>query len=191
MTVKYDPGSGIISTALRIKATVLVDVLGSFTFYWLLVFHTGVKVAVIQGYFDPEEYKIPLPMGLTGITGSLMTFFVCFYNGNVFGRFNKLYELVKNMNEQCLYAVAQLHRELNDIGTLRKVTRMLLASCFIFFFERTADDDQPEGQNISEEEWDQIRVLELLSAEEEKMLKDLRRFSELAQLEAKPSALSL
>ena len=52
---------------------------------------------VIPGYFS----FIYRNRGTTGFqstraAGSLMTFFVCFYNQHVFGRYNKLYNLTKS-----------------------------------------------------------------------------------------------
>jgi len=149
MTVEYDPNAGIICTAFRIKSTVVVQVLAKAEFWILLVSHLFISASYKLEYYSPESFHLELAMGLTGITGSLMTFFVVFYNGNVFARYNKLYELTKNMNEFCLYAVSIITREITDKNLQRKLSRMLLASAFLFFFERTQSSD--DG-NISKAE---------------------------------------
>jgi predicted membrane chloride channel (bestrophin family) len=97
-----------------------------------------------------------------------MTFFVVFYNGHVFARSNRLYELTKNMNEFCLYAASIFSREIADKNMVRKLARLLIASAFLFFFERTEADS---NGNISEAEWGQIARLGLLTKREIKSLK--------------------
>lgn len=167
--MEYDASAGIICTAFRLKSTVVMQVFGKPEFYFLFVLHSGIAYAFKAGYYDPSLWNLELAMGLTGITGSLMTFFVVFYNGNVFARYNKLYELTKNMNESCLYAVSIISREISDKNLVRKLTRMLLASAFLFFFERTESSD--DG-NISAREWNQLKNLGLLNDEETELLKD-------------------
>jgi len=96
-------------------------------------------VAVKLDFFTPSEYHVNLAMSMTSVTGSLMTFFVVFYNGNVFARYNQLYDLTKGLNENALYVIAILSREFGatDLAMVRKLARLLVASAFIFFFERT------------------------------------------------------
>merc|ERR1719407_352295 len=91
--------------------------------------------------FDPTEYHIDLPFGLTGVTGSLMTFFVCFYNGHVFGRYNKLYDLTQLMGETLLELVSYLKLQVDQRGAREKIAKLAIASCFTFFFERTETDE--------------------------------------------------
>jgi len=83
MTVDYDPNLGTLHTALCLKDTVISQVLQRFEFYALIASHVALRSAYQMGYFSPEELHLRLPMSLTGVTGSLMTFFVVFYNGNV------------------------------------------------------------------------------------------------------------
>merc|ERR1719149_604544 len=84
--------------------------------FWLLLF-MNCSVSFARHYcgFHPEAYHLDLPWGLTGVTGSLMTFFVCFYNQNVFGRYNKLYLLTKRMTEYCLEIISVLRVQVKDI----------------------------------------------------------------------------
>lgn len=170
MTVDYDPTIGTLCTALRLKDTVITMVFGRFEFWVLLSYHGALRYAYEMDYYKPSDFNMTLPLGLTGVTGSLMTFFVVFYNGNVFGRYNKLYELTKNLNESCLYVVMLLTREIKDQALKRKLVKMILASCFLFFFERTPNEGS-EGGAVSKAEWGQLVRLGLLDDEQLKRLK--------------------
>jgi len=175
MTVDYDPNLGTLHTALCLKDTVISQVLQRFEFYALILSHVALRSAYQFGYFSPEDLHLRLPMSLTGVTGSLMTFFVVFYNGNVFSRYNKFYDLTKNLNENCLNVVMMLTREVSDQRLKRKLVRMILASCFLFFFERTpveeSEDKGSEG-NISNAEWAELVRLGLLDRKQEARLKE-------------------
>lgn len=178
MTVYYDASAGILCTAFRIKSTVVVQVLAKPEFYLLMCAHLVIAASYKLEYFTPEDYHIELSMSLTGITGSLMTFFVVFYNGNVFARYNQLYGLTKNMNEFCLYAVSIICREIPEKGLQRKLARMLLASAFLFFFERTSSADpnsSSESSAISNEEWGQLLDLGLVNPKETAILKAMSK----------------
>merc|ERR1719197_2093140 len=62
-------------------------------------------------------------------------------------------------------------REISDLALKRKLVKMILASCFIFFFERTPVGEG-EYSNISNDEWSQLVRLGLLDKRQEKRLKD-------------------
>jgi predicted membrane chloride channel (bestrophin family) len=169
MTVEYDPTYGTFFTALQLKDTVVSQVLVRFDFYFLLCFHFATRVAVESRLFDPSDFGLELPMGLTEVTGSLMTFFVVFYNGSVFSRYNRFYDLTKGLGESTLRVIMILSREMKDTKMKRKLTKMVLASCFIFFFERTPSDE--DDSNMSQAEWDQLVSMGLLDVKQEMRLK--------------------
>lgn len=173
MTVEYDSTMGIIKSALRFKSTVIPLVILRPEFFILLGINLSVTFVYKYGYFVPDEYHADLSLALTGVTGGLMTFFVVFYNGNVFSRYQRLYELTKGMNEHCLYVVSILDRELKDKAFTRRLSRMLLASCFLFFFERTpaAGPEASGPSNISQTEWAQLLDTGLLEPIEVELLK--------------------
>mmetsp|Transcript_61014 Transcript_61014/g.170678 ORF Transcript_61014/g.170678 Transcript_61014/m.170678 type:complete len:399 (-) Transcript_61014:110-1306(-) len=162
--IDYDTGKGIIATALNLKFTIIPLVLGKVEFYMLLGLNVGITYLRRTGYFDPDEYHVDLSMKLTQVTGSLMTFFVVFYNGNVFSRYQKLYELTKGMSENSLYIVSILTKELEEQALVRKLVRLLLASCFMFFFACT--HVQGGDSLISDREWQQLSTLGLLDRKE-------------------------
>eukprot|EP00927_Polykrikos_kofoidii_P000536 TRINITY_DN10193_c0_g1_i1.p1 TRINITY_DN10193_c0_g1~~TRINITY_DN10193_c0_g1_i1.p1 ORF type:complete len:1018 (-),score=200.57 TRINITY_DN10193_c0_g1_i1:485-3538(-) len=175
MTVDYDNTRGILSVAFLLKDTVVGQVLARPEFYLLLMFHLFMVIACKSGYYDPERLHMELPMSLTGVTGSLMTFFVVFYNSHVFARYNRLYEITKNLNEYCLHTVSILSREIPCTNTRRKMARMLLASTFIFFFQRTPISQHEDAgtateHNISLHEWTQLEKLGLLERHERELL---------------------
>lgn len=171
MTVQYDPAHGILYSALRLKSTVVSQVLYRAEFYLLFAFHGAVSAAYKLKYFDPDRIHLELTMNMTGVTGSLMTFFVVFYNGNVFARYNKLYELTKQMNEFCLYTTAIFGREISCKNTVRKLSRMLLASSLLFFYERsTPPSEHEDAHNISKQEWMQIESMGLVDQYERDLL---------------------
>jgi len=165
MTVEYDPTRGTFYTTLCLKNTVISEVISKFEFYMLIFCHIAVRQSHKLGYFSPGDFHLDLPMGLTGVTGSLMTFFVVFYNGNVFSRYNKFYQLTKNLNENTVCVVMMLTRDIADQRLKRKLVKMILCSCFLFFFERTPSEDAEHG-NISSEEWDELVKMGLLDKEQ-------------------------
>merc|ERR1719191_2197511 len=114
MGVAYDASAGIIVTALRIASTIIPEVLSGWEFWALLIFNSAICIARHTGAFEPHQYRIDLPWGLTGVTGSLMTFFVCFYNAHVFGRYNKLYDITQLMAETILELVSLVRLQIDD-----------------------------------------------------------------------------
>lgn len=179
MTVEYEANQGIVAIALHFKSTVVPLVISRPEFLILLGINLVVSYAYKHQYFVPSTLNAELSLKLTSVTGGLMTFFVVFYNGNVFARYQRLYDLTKGMNENCLYVVSVLDREMSDMQLKRRLGRMLLASCFLFFFERTPITQQTGSQqqsrgeigqngesNISAKEWTQLRELGLLNPSE-------------------------
>jgi len=70
-----------------------------------------------------------------------------------------------------------LTREITDQRLKRKLVRMVLASCFLFFFERTPDKEAEAGDkgcegNISNGEWAELVRLGLLDRKQEARLKE-------------------
>eukprot|EP00928_Gymnodinium_smaydae_P028707 TRINITY_DN21834_c0_g1_i1.p1 TRINITY_DN21834_c0_g1~~TRINITY_DN21834_c0_g1_i1.p1 ORF type:complete len:414 (-),score=57.74 TRINITY_DN21834_c0_g1_i1:109-1350(-) len=162
--ISYDPSKGIVVTALRMHATVIPLVLLKAEFYILLGINLSICYAVRTGYYDPFAIQAQLSMKLTTITGSLMTFFVVFYNGNAFSRYQKLYELVKGMIESSLYIASIIEKEIADRSLVRKLGRWLMASLMVFFFERSDPNKRYEG--ITNREWHQLLNLGLLNERE-------------------------
>lgn len=169
--IDYDARKGALRTVLTLKDTVIQQVLQRWEFYALMCFHFGVRISHQGGYFNPEDYGLTLPIILTHVTGSLMTFFVVFYNSNVFARYNQFYVLTKNLNESCLNVVLQLSIEVKEHKVKRKLVRMMLASCFIFFFERTPSQSTEAAYGmLSKAEWDHLARLGLIDKVQEKQL---------------------
>lgn len=194
----YDASAGIIQTALKFSSTIIPMVLGGFEFWLLLFMNVGVSTLRHLGIFDPTEYHMDLPWGLTGVTGSLMTFFVCFYNQHVFGRYNKLYNLTKKMCENCLEIVSILRVQVPNKSTQRKIAKLIIASCFMFFYERTEtekekDDSGPDASDedkskVSMKEFKQLKGLNLLGDNE---IAHLKRHCDRYQSDSVPSFLVL
>jgi len=134
MVVDYDPFHGMAVSAMHLKSTVVSDVIVRPEFYLFLLLHIVIRVLHNQEYLDPDEYHVGLTLMMTGVTGGLMTFFVVFYNGYVFQRYNRLYYITKKLNEECLIAASIIARDVTDTMAKRKLTRMLLASSGLFFF---------------------------------------------------------
>jgi predicted membrane chloride channel (bestrophin family) len=185
--VAYDPGAGIMEVAFTFTSTIVPMVLGGFEFWLLLFMNLVVCVTKHLNLFDPTEYHIDLPWGLTGVTGSLMTFFVCFYNQHVFGRYNKLYALSKKMTECCLEIVSILRVQLmRNKAAQRRIAKLVIASCFMFFFERTESGDETSA--LSKREFKQLKGLGLLGDLE---IDHLRRHCDQYQEDALPSFIVL
>lgn len=184
--VAYDASAGIMEVAFKIRSTIIPLVLQGFEFYLLVAMNVTVFLSSRMGFFNPEEYHVDLPWGLTGVTGSLMTFFVCFYNQHVFGRYNKLYSLTKNMMEHCLEIVSILRVQVPDKANQRKIAKLCISSCFMFFFERTWSEC--DGAKVSSREFKQMKSLGLLGDNE---ILHLKRHCEAFEGDAVPAFLVL
>lgn len=194
--VAYDTEAGILSIAFRMKHTIIPDVVDGPEFWGLCFLNISVCICRHLGIFEPRHLNVDLPWGLTGATGSLMTFFVCFYNRHVFERYNVIYDITKYMEESCLQTVSSVRVQVPDRAVQRKVSKLLLASCFMFFYEQTtggseslADDaDKEPEQRISKQEYAQLRKIELLDEFE---IRALQKFCKRYGQDAIPSLLVL
>jgi predicted membrane chloride channel (bestrophin family) len=169
MAVEYDASSGMVASAFRFKSTIIPMVVDGPEFWLFLILNLFICCMRHAGLFTPEVYHIDLPWDLTGTTGSLMTFFVVFYNSHVFGRYNKLYDLTKSMLEHCLRTASMLRVLVPDQRVHYKVCRYVLASIMIFFFERTTTED---NEVVSKIEWEQLLELKLLDEAEIEALQE-------------------
>jgi predicted membrane chloride channel (bestrophin family) len=186
--VPYDTEAGILASAIQIKSTVIPLVIDGPEFWILCILNITICVLRHSGFFDPTYYHINLPWGLTSATGSLMTFFVCFYNKHVFERYNTVYDLTKFMEECILQMVSNLRVSTSDREVQRKVAKLLLVSCFMFYYERTGgtEEDAKEGCKISKHEYAQLHKIDLLDPLE---IKSLERFCKRYREDSMPSLL--
>lgn len=139
-------------------------------FWAFLVMNITICTLRHMGMFNPENFHLDLPWDLTGTTGSLMTFFVVFYNSHVFGRYTKLYMLTKTMLDSAVKTAAMCRVCVPDERLHWKVCKYVMSSILIFFFERTTADGADEGDALSRIEWDQLQALDLLTEEEINLL---------------------
>jgi len=165
--VQYDTSGGIIEVAFTWSHTIIPMVLGGFEFWVLLFANVFVSTMSHLHIFHPKSYHMDLPFGLTGVTGSLMTFFVCFYNQHIFGRYNRMYSLTKRMQEQCLEIVSILRVQVPHKASQRQIAKLVITSSFMFFFERT--ENEADGK-VSAREFKQLKALGLLGDNEIKHL---------------------
>jgi len=159
MVVKYNSDDGLIVTSLKFDSTIIPMVVNNAEFFLLLGVNVGISAAYHTRVFRPEEFGCTLPWHLTSTTGGLMTFFVVFYNSNCFARYNDLYAVTKEMMGAILELASSLRGRLPDKHYQRRAIRFVLASCFVFFFERTKG-------GISDNEWNQCKDLSLLTSRE-------------------------
>lgn len=188
--VPYDTEAGILSSAMRISSTVIPLVIDGPEFWILCLLNLTVCWMRHNDIFHPSDYHVDLPWGLTSATGSLMTFFVCFYNKHVFERYNQVYDLTKTMEECCLQMVSTLRVQIDDKEVQRKIAKLLLVSCFMFYYERTSTDgesDEPKhASKISKYEYAQMRKIDLLDDIE---IKAMQKFCRRYREDALPSLL--
>eukprot|EP00928_Gymnodinium_smaydae_P066185 TRINITY_DN4922_c0_g1_i5.p2 TRINITY_DN4922_c0_g1~~TRINITY_DN4922_c0_g1_i5.p2 ORF type:complete len:282 (-),score=70.78 TRINITY_DN4922_c0_g1_i5:79-924(-) len=99
-----------------------------------------------------------------------MTFFVVFYSGHVFSRYNDLYNLTKEMLEYCVQTAMLLRVNIADERVRWKVMKLVLASVFMFLFERTSIKDDytvdNEEDSMSRPEWEQLMQLGFITPKE-------------------------
>merc|ERR1719456_1353964 len=121
---------------------------------------------------SPHHFHVDLPWHLTGVTGSLMTFFVCFYNGHQFGRYNRLYDVTQDLLEIVVQLCAKLRVEIPDRQLQRKIAKLTVASVTMFFFERSGGSggNQQDGK-VSRQEFNQLWTLQLLNEEQIRALR--------------------
>eukprot|EP00927_Polykrikos_kofoidii_P031405 TRINITY_DN27013_c0_g1_i1.p1 TRINITY_DN27013_c0_g1~~TRINITY_DN27013_c0_g1_i1.p1 ORF type:complete len:418 (-),score=65.67 TRINITY_DN27013_c0_g1_i1:277-1530(-) len=173
MTVKYDPSEGILQSSLRFRNTVANQVLSKPDFYVIFSAHCLLTVFFCFDLVDPHKYKMDLPIGMTEITTSFATFLVLSYNNLVFKRYNDFYNLTQNLLEKTLDIASILNREVQDINIRRRLSRMALASVFLFFFQRI-DASRPDGDksvsSIGEKQLSKLHSLGLLEDTEKDLL---------------------
>jgi len=185
--VPYDTEAGILASAMRISSTIIPLVIDGPEFWALCFLNITACILRHMDIFDPHAYHVDLPWGLTNATGSLMTFFVCFYNKHVFERYNTLYDLTKYMEECTLEIVSSLRVQIPDKTVQRKVSKLLLVSCFMFYYERTGSGGI-ETEKISKHEYAQLRKVDLLDDVE---IKAMQKFCQRYKEDAVPSLLIL
>lgn len=188
MGTGYDPGAGMVASAFRFKSTIIPMVVEGKEFWFLLFFNTAVCIIRHMGLFRPKEYNAHLPWELTGTTGSLMTFFVVFYNSHVFNRYNKIYDLTRQMLEHSVRTAVMLRVHVPDERVRWKVAKWTITSVLMFFFERTADPEAESDREDTIIQWDQLATLDLLEAKE---IDALRTHCRLLGEEAMPSFMVL
>lgn len=174
MVIEYDPSIGIVVSAFftMFGKTIIPMVVCDKEFWLFLILNLAVFMFKHTGLFTPEPLALNLPFGLTGVTGGLMTFFVVFYNGHVFSRYNELYDITREMFEVVIKIATLLRVNIPDERARWKVAKLTLASPFIFVFERTEHDkdEEPEAHTFedgtSTAEWDQLAQLGILTKDE-------------------------
>jgi len=152
----YDSDDGIVATAFRWSSTILPASTESTEFWFYFFVNLGLHIVYRVGWFDPRNYDVDLPWGLTGTMSSLLTFFVVLYNSNAFGRYQQLFDVCKELFGAVLEFTSMVKGRLGSIPHQRRATRYMLASCYIFLLER-------EGPGITEVEWAMLYDLGLLS----------------------------
>eukprot|EP00928_Gymnodinium_smaydae_P062815 TRINITY_DN46587_c0_g1_i1.p1 TRINITY_DN46587_c0_g1~~TRINITY_DN46587_c0_g1_i1.p1 ORF type:complete len:388 (+),score=73.49 TRINITY_DN46587_c0_g1_i1:224-1387(+) len=166
--VSYDPSDSIMQTALRTKSTIIPPVIGGSTFWLLLLLNVGIVVARRTGYYEPHLYNLELPWDLTDVTGGLMTFFVCFYNQHVFGRYNKLYNIMKRMTEVGMEIVSILRAQCPSKEDRITVARLIVANIVMFVLQLRRS---PINESVLiSEDYDLLQELRLLGETELKAL---------------------
>eukprot|EP00927_Polykrikos_kofoidii_P029635 TRINITY_DN25600_c0_g1_i1.p1 TRINITY_DN25600_c0_g1~~TRINITY_DN25600_c0_g1_i1.p1 ORF type:complete len:408 (+),score=58.93 TRINITY_DN25600_c0_g1_i1:218-1441(+) len=190
MTVVYQTDGGLLRSALRWRHTIIPMVLTKPEFFLFLGLNLTINWAYKAGLFNPVDYHMDLAMSLTSVTGGLMTFFVVFYNGNVFTRYSKLHVLTKTMNEKCLIIVSIISKEVKSKNVARKLGRMVLASAFVFCFTYMKDEDRgPLEDGVTEKRWQSLVRFGLLDKEEQRLLAN--HCEDVGQDRAMPSFLLL
>lgn len=181
MAIEYDVDEGIGEVAFRIAGTVIPEVVAAPEFWVLLILNISVRGSRALDLFHPSDLNIDLPWGLTGITSSLMTFFVCFYNGQQFGRYNHIYDVTQDMFEQAIRFASLAKLQVKHEDVQKKTAKLIVASIFIFLtFQRV--------HRVSPMTWRLLAQLELLSVEE---ILVLRKHIRSLESDAMPSFLPL
>lgn len=169
MAIEYNTEDGIVQAALRVRQTIIPDVLDGKEFWILFLLNLAVRIMRKYDIITPGAFNADLPWHLTGVTGSLMTFFVCFYNGHQFGRYNRLYDVTQDLLEIVVQLVCKLKVEIPDRQLQRKIAKLVTASVVMFFFERSGGGG--DDGKVSRKEFSQLYHLQLLDENEIRALR--------------------
>lgn len=171
-TMETYENASVLATALHVSGSVIPQILCSPTTYVLTLINVGTMASVKCGYFHPVENNLHIHPHHSAMLTGLFTFFLVFYNGKVFTRYELLHQLMKDVSEFTIVLVAMVKRSVESKASCQELTRLFLASNFIFYFEITPDRSPKAIGNISQEEWSMLHKLTLLSSSEIQSLQE-------------------
>lgn len=157
---------GVTRSIIHVRGSVIPLVLRNPAPYVLTVLNAATMFSVKFGYFEPEKYHVQIHPHHSAMLTALMTFFLVFYNGHVFKRYNRIHCLMMDMSELCLELASMIARSMPSRESALKLVRMLLASTFMFYFGITPDFSDGAMGSISEAEWATMNRLNLLTTSE-------------------------
>ena len=180
MTISYDPSeSSSLLGLLRLLSRsdgIAKLVLGRSTFWLMLAVQFGflsTRYLYANGYWN-----VPLPSikfsTVSNVT-SLLTFFIVFYGGSMYSRFQMFFGHCVGLTGCCMNWCALVRNHCTpDAGIRWNCTRLFLASFHVLFYslnEPSVLSDGTKAPDIADDEWDLINSRQLLTWEEIRVLK--------------------
>jgi len=132
--VQYDPAGSMIGIVVRIKSTVVPQVLRRLEFWLLIVANITFTYMHQAGIVTADD---AIPGALLHPITALMVFGLVFYTNQCFSRYFTLYGTARDMMGIMHELVSECRIRLKDKLHQKKVVHYTLAGVFAFFFEAT------------------------------------------------------
>lgn len=160
--VNYDPKQPTLASLVPWRNPALVKIFFSFEFWFYVNFHVLIVFCILSGLM-PE---LPVDWNASGAFQYFTTFFLTFYNGNCYDRYQKLYTGCCDLMDATLLFVREMTICFKDKSTWkhrRQATKWLLAAVDLFFMGVC-------GNKLSMKEWSEVVKKGLLTKPEAQLL---------------------
>jgi len=175
MAIMYDPEafnsfSGLFGLLTRWNGTLVPLVLGKASFWLFLMIHVyfmATEAAYKAGYTHTPWPEIQWSTVKT--TTGLLTFFIVFYSGQCYTRFQLFYGHCVGIGGGCMSWAALVRTSLPMDPCLRwNVMRLVLASVHVLFYGLNSGGGP--AVPVTDDEWEAMRKRHLLTIDEIKVL---------------------
>jgi len=165
----YESAS-VLATAVHVKGSVIPHIICSKLTWFLMLINVGTMACIKTEYFAPSVYHVQIHSHHASLLAGLLTFFMVFYNSKVFTRYERLHELMKDVSDFSQTLIAMVWRTAMSKEVKNHAVRLVLACNFILYFEISPDYSPGAVGNISQQEWQMMISMKLLSESEVQML---------------------
>lgn len=160
--MNYDPKQPTLASLVPWRNPALVKIFFSFEFWFYLNFHGMIVFLSMSGALP----LLPVDWKASGAFQYFTTFFLTFYNGNCYARYQKLYTACCDLMDSTLLFVREMTVAFKDETTWKhrlQATKWLLAAVDLFFMGVC-------GNKLSMKEWSEVVKKGLLTKPEAQLL---------------------
>lgn len=162
VVINYDPKQSVLRSLFPWSNPSLVKVLLSFEFWFFIGFHCSIVVLSMLNIVP----LLPVDWKASGAFQYFTTFFLTFYNGNCYARYQKLYDACTSLMDATLLFVREMTVCFKEEPTWKhrlQATKWLLAAVDLFFMGVC-------GGKLSMKEWSEVVKKGLLTKPEAQLL---------------------